>query len=159
MVTKSVTEQPAHRNRPPAGGEASTATTSSTRHNFRCKRGVALYKRFAHKIRNTAPWTYLVPSQSGSGIYLVYMKEGEESCSCPDYAKHHDTDEDGNETFLCKHYFAARLWKAKSAECAACGARYPKRRMKEAGEDHMIFHAGDCLCHKCAANHGLGEVA
>jgi hypothetical protein len=127
--------------------------------NFRCKRGIALYKRYAEKIRRTAPWTYLVPSQSGKGIYLVYMKEGEECCSCPDYSKHHAPDEDGQEIFFCKHYFAARLWKAKSAECAACKGRFLTRTMKEAGEGHLPFYADDYLCAECVPKHGLAEVA
>lgn len=127
--------------------------------NFRCKRGIALYKRYAGKIRNTAPWTYLVPSQAGKGIYLVYMKPGEESCSCPDYAKRHEADEAGNETFFCKHYFAARLWKAKSEECAGCHTRFLRRHMQEAGEGHLTFYADDYLCKVCAGKHGLGDVA
>jgi len=136
----------------PAADTVSTA-------NFRCKRGIALYKRYATKIRQTAPWTYLVPSQSGKGIYLVYMKPGEECCSCPDYAIHHALDEEGQESFFCKHYFAARLWKAKSAECAACKGRFLTRRMTEAGEGHLTFYADDYLCSGCVPKHGLAEVA
>lgn len=167
MVTANITENP------PAGNTESRAVeirdseqasrrsakdTVSTA-NFRCKRGIALYKKYAEKIRRSAPHTYLVPSQSGKGIYLVYMKEGEECCSCPDYAIHHALDEEGQESFFCKHYFAARLWKAKSSECASCKGRFLTRLMKEAGEGHLTFYADDYLCGACVGKHGLGEVA
>lgn len=151
--TSKKDEAPAGEHRP-GGGE-----NIVSRDNFRCKRGIALYKRYAQKIRNTAPWTYLVPSQSGKGIYLVYMRPGEESCSCPDYAKHHEPDEAGNETFFCKHYFAARLWKARSEECAGCHTRFLRRQMQEAGEGHLTFYADDYLCKVCAGKHGLGDAA
>lgn len=142
----------------PPGSSENTVSRESL-DNFRCKRGLALYKRYAEKTRNTAPWTYLVPSQSGKGIYLVYMKPGEESCSCPDYAKHYEPDEAGNETFFCKHYFAARLWKARSEECAGCHTRFLGRHMQEAGEGHLTFYADDCLCKSCVGKHGLGDAA
>lgn len=151
-ASNNAVKTPEKESRRPEGNTVSTA-------NFRCKRGIALYKRYAEKIRRSAPHTYLVPSQSGKGIYLVYMKEGEECCSCPDYSKHHAPDEDGQEIFFCKHYFAARLWKAKSAECAACKGRFLTRTMKEAGEGHLPFYADDYLCAECVPKHGLAEVA
>jgi hypothetical protein len=111
VVTPKVTDRPTAHNQQSQGSSEQdarrpersypAADTVSTA-NFRCKRGIALYKRYAAKIQRTAPWTYLVPSQSGRGIYLVYMKPGEECCSCPDYAMHHELDEDGQETFFCK---------------------------------------------------------
>ncbi|WP_152670700.1 hypothetical protein [Rubrobacter aplysinae] len=167
MVTANITENPAAGNTESRTADTRDSERASRRPetntvstaNFRCKRGIALYKRYAEKIRRSAPHTYLVPSQSGKGIYLVYMKEGEECCSCPDYAKHHEKDEEGNETFFCKHYFAARLWKARSAECAACKGRYLTRHLKEAGEGHLTFYADDYLCGVCVPKHGLGEVA
>jgi hypothetical protein len=166
MVSPTVTREPegcteegAVRHETGHGAEHPDTISRVSKDNFRCKRGIALYKRYATKLRNTAPWTYLVPSQSGKGIYLVYMKPGEKSCSCPDYAMHHQPDEEGQEAFLCKHYFAARLWKAKSAECAACKGRYLTRLMKEAGEGHLTFYADDYLCKARLGKHGLGEVA
>jgi hypothetical protein len=167
VVTANITESPAADNTE-ADAATGTATETASRRsekdtvstaNFRCKRGIALYKKYAEKIRRSAPHTYLVPSQPGKGIYLVYMKEGEECCSCPDYARHHEKDEEGDETFFCKHYFAARLWKAKSAECAGCKGRFLTRHMKEAGEGHLTFYADDYLCRTCVPKHGLGEAA
>jgi hypothetical protein len=111
-----------------------SADTVSTA-NFRCKRGIALYKRYADRIRQTAPWTYLVPSQSGKGIYLVYMKPGEECCSCPDYAMHHALDEEGQESFFCKHYFDYR---SVTTSPRGCG----RRRAPSARRAKAVFSPG-----------------
>lgn len=141
-------------------------TSAEAADNARCKRGIALFKQHATRIRCIAPWTYRVPSQGnadkgnpGAGIYLVYIKPGEEACSCPDYARYHETDEHGEEKFFCKHYVAARLWKARSAECAGCKSRLLRRDMTEAGEDHLTFYADDYLCPECVRKHGLGMAA
>lgn len=147
-----------HAYQPDAAQTVQSTTTSSSRANFRCKRGIAIYHRHADRIKRIAPWVYSVPSQSGTGVYHVYLKEGEESCSCPDWAKFH-TRRDGSdapEEFFCKHYFAARLWRAKSEECAGCKSRLLRRRMREVGEDHLTFHADDYLCAGCVDKHGLG---
>lgn len=127
--------------------------------NFRCQRGLAIFKKHARSIRRIAPWTYAVPSQSGSGVYVVYMKAGEECCSCPDYARRHEPDEEGWETFFCKHYYAARLWRARSEECAGCKGHFPSRTMVEVGEGHLTFYADDYLCKSCVGKHGLGDAA
>lgn len=153
MVSTSITRQPDAANHPPA------QTSSTTSSNFRCKRGMVIYRRYAGQIRRIAPWVYSVPSQSGSGVYHVYMKEGEESCSCPDYAKNRQKDEEGFETFFCKHYFAARMWRARSEECAGCKTRLLRRMMVETGEGHLTFYADDYLCKSCAGKHGLGDAA
>lgn len=158
MVSPSVTQDPEARNQAAVHGTASTVT-HSTRANFRCKRGMVIFRRYAGRIRRIAPWVYSVPSQSGSGVYHVYLKEGEESCSCPDYAKNRQKDEEGNETFFCKHYFAARMWRARSEECAGCKTRLLRRVMVEVGEDHLTFHADDYLCKQCESKHGLATGA
>lgn len=150
VVPSSITQSTGTANRSPA------QTTATTRSNFRCKRGLAIFKRYAGRIKRIAPWVYSVPSQSGSGVYHVYMKEGDESCSCPDYAKNRRIDEEGWETFFCKHYFAARMWRARSEECAGCKTRLLRRRMKEVGEEHLTFYTDDYLCGECASKHGLG---
>lgn len=99
-----------------------TAQQERARASARRRRGIALYKRFAGRIRRVADETYLVPSQTGAGLYLVYAAEGAESCQCPDFRRHSRRDASGRQTFLCKHYHAVRLFKATSTECAGCGA-------------------------------------
>lgn len=152
MVSSSITREEEVANRSLA------QTSSTTRFNFRCKRGIVIYHRHAEHIKHIAPWVYSVPSQSGRGVYHVYMKPGEESCSCPDWSRYHTRRDEGDEAeeFFCKHYFAARMWKAKSAECAGCKGRFLRRTMVEAGEDHLTFYADDYLCGQCISKHGLG---
>lgn len=157
MATTTITEKPQAANQTPSHQPANSTTT--TRANFRCKRGIAIFKRYADQIKRISPWVYSVPSQSGSGVYHVYMKEGEESCSCPDYARNRCPDEEGNETFFCKHYFAARMWRARSEECAGCKTRLLRRVMVEVGEDHLTFYADDYLCKQCESKHGLATGA
>lgn len=160
MVSTTMAPEGA-REQSPTTERAANTKTSSNRANFRCKRGIAIYRRYADRIKQIAPWVYSVPSQSGRGVYHVYMKPGEESCSCPDYSKYHTRrdEEDESEQFFCKHYFAARLWKAKSEQCAACKGRFLVRHLTEVGEEHLTFYADDCLCAGCVGKHGLGMAS
>jgi len=60
------------------------------------------------KVRPLLPGTYRVPGSLHP--YVVVFKEGEMSCTCPDYEKR------GN---LCKHILAVMIWerlKRKEAE-------------------------------------------
>ncbi len=110
----------------------------------RTTRGLALYRDYAGEIVRTAPHTYEVPSCTGSGIYEVDLRS--ESCSCPDRP---------TEGEVCKHTFAALIFRAKAGECVGCRVHRPRRELFEAGPDHLGFYEDDLLCKPCARRHGV----
>ncbi len=87
MDTKSIT-QPA----PPATREL---------------RGLALYRDHGGEITPEGHGIYSVPGCSG-GSYRVNLAVfgGEETCTCPDHARHPE--------YSCKHLIAATTYRAKS---------------------------------------------
>ncbi len=70
-------------------------------------RGLALYRDHAGEIEPLGKGHYAVPGCSG-GVYVVDLAVfgGEESCSCPDHARHPE--------YSCKHLIAVSLYRAKS---------------------------------------------
>jgi hypothetical protein len=73
--------------------------------NTREHRALALYRERRDEIRRIAPDVYLVPSCTGSGVYLVEYGGERESCSCPDAQFHPDR--------ACKHLLAVAICRAK----------------------------------------------
>ena len=73
----------------------------------RLQRGIRLFADRGHEITRTPGGTYLVPSCSGEGHYVVYLG-GFSFCSCPD---HRRAAKDGER---CKHSHAAYVFAAKS---------------------------------------------
>ena len=65
-------------------------------------RALALYRERGDEIVRTGPWTYLVPSCTGTGSWAVNYKR--ESCDCPDFEHRGD---------LCKHVYAVGIKRAK----------------------------------------------
>jgi hypothetical protein len=120
----------------------------ATRQPERARRALALYRDHAGEITQVAPWTYAVPSCSGDGLHQVCVRPGHEACTCRDFEHH------GAET-PCKHIIAALVWRAKSAECAACKVRRLRRELYEVGPDHLTWYEGDELCHECAGRAGV----
>ena len=72
----------------------------------RITRGIALYRDHADRIVHEGHGVYTVPGCSG-GVYTVDLAVfgGEESCSCPDHARHKAP---------CKHVFAATVARSKA---------------------------------------------
>ncbi len=70
-------------------------------------RGLALYREHGHEIKHIGHGRYEVPVCSG-GVYEVNLAVfgGEESCSCPDHARHPE--------LTCKHLIAVSLYRAKA---------------------------------------------
>ena len=65
-------------------------------------RALALVQARGHEIVRTCPWTYLVPSMSGSDPYAVNYRR--ETCDCLDH------DYRG---VLCAHVYAVGIARAK----------------------------------------------
>ncbi len=72
----------------------------------RLQRGLALFRERGHEITRTTGGTYIVPSCTGEGHYVVYRGEFE-FCSCPD---HRCAKEAGD---ACKHRIAVEVFVAK----------------------------------------------
>ncbi len=75
-----------------------TAPTPDTR----ALRALALYRERGAEIVRTGPWTYLVPSCTGTGTWAVNYRT--ETCDCPDH------DYRG---VLCVHVYAVGIHRAK----------------------------------------------
>jgi len=120
---------------------ASRAPTST-----REQRGLRLARERAGEIWpcGVASDVWRVPSGSDESVYLVDLDV--ESCSCEDHRR------SGK---LCKHVFAARVVRAKTAPCDGCGRRFRHRDLYPVGDDHLTFYAGDQLCEECAGAHGV----
>ena len=48
-------------------------------------RAFELFRARGHEIVRTGPWTYLVPSCTGTGSWAVNYKR--ETCDCPDFER------------------------------------------------------------------------
>ncbi len=70
-------------------------------------RGIKLYREHGDEIIHEGHGVYTVPGCSG-GSYRVDLAVfgGEESCSCPDHARHPEHS--------CKHLAAAAIFRAKA---------------------------------------------
>jgi hypothetical protein len=64
---------------------------------------LALYRERGAEIVRTGPWTYLVPSCTGTGSWAVDYRR--EKCDCPDALR--------NPEISCKHVFAVGIHRAK----------------------------------------------
>ena len=73
-------------------------TTTDTRE----VRALNLYRERGAEIVRTGPWTYLVPSCSGTGSWAVNYKK--ERCDCPDFERR---------GVPCKHIYAVGIKRAK----------------------------------------------
>ena len=73
-------------------------------------RGLALYRDHADEIIQEGRGVYTIPGCSG-GNYTVDLAVfgGDESCTCPDFERRHDT---------CKHLVAATIYRAKTRAAA-----------------------------------------
>ncbi len=108
------------------------------------KRGIALFAERRDEIEHVKGWTWLVPSISSSILYAVDLKA--EVCECRDF----------EQTGLpCAHVYAARIARAKSGQCVACGRKVRYRDLHEVGDDNLTFFAGDRVCETCAMGHGV----
>jgi hypothetical protein len=110
----------------------------------RTTRGIKLHRDHAASIVRTAPHTYEVPSCTGGTIYEVDLRS--ESCTCPDRPPRGE---------VCKHTFAALIFRIKAGECVGCGVHRPRRELREAGEGHPMFCPDELLCRRCARRHGV----
>ncbi len=79
-----------------------TSVAPATRPDTRETRALALYRTRGTEIVRTGPWTYLVPSRSGSEPRAVNYKK--ERCYCPDHEVRGVT---------CVHIFAVGIHRAK----------------------------------------------
>ena len=103
-------------------------------------RGLRLAQERFEEIHPVSPGVWSVPSCSGESTYLVRLRH--ESCTCPDYRRR---------SLPCKHVFAARVVKAKTAACENCGHRLRRRELVEVlEEDHLTWFGGELLCRPCA---------
>ena len=77
----------------------------------RALRALALYRERGGEIERTGPWTYLVPSCTGSeaGSWAVNYKT--ERCDCPDALRNPDLS--------CKHVYAVGIHRAKRRGASA----------------------------------------
>jgi uncharacterized Zn finger protein len=81
-------------------------------------RGLKLFEERGEEIEHEGHGVYTVPGCSG-GSYRVDLAVfgGEETCSCPDHARHPE--------HTCKHLIAASIYRAKS-RAAARGTKRPR---------------------------------
>ena len=77
--------------------------TASVAPDARALRALALYRERGGEIERTVPFTYLVPSCTGTGSWAVNYKT--ERCDCPDAIRHPDLS--------CKHVYAVGIHRAK----------------------------------------------
>ncbi|MDP8951726.1 MAG: SWIM zinc finger domain-containing protein [Actinomycetota bacterium] len=124
----------------------------STPETTREQRGLQLYREHADEIRYDAQErVWLVPSQSaGTSVYEVTIGPRGEFCECRDFEFR---------GLGCKHITAATIARAKSARCASCGGRFPRRELVEVGpeqaEHSLDASEGERLCRPCAARVGV----
>ena len=82
--------------------QESTAAPST-----RLQRGVRLYHEQGIQIAQTEGGTYIVPSCTGDGEYVVYADHDFSFCSCPDHRRAVAANE------VCKHRAAVEIVRAK----------------------------------------------
>ena len=111
-------------------------------------RGLRLAELRFEEIHPVSPGVWSVPSCSGENTYLVRLRH--ESCNCPDFRHHHRP---------CKHLYAARVVKAKTASCEGCSKRFRHRDLVEATEENSAFtlsvFVGERYCRRCAGDRGI----
>ncbi len=112
----------------------------------RFKRGLALAQEHFEEITRVAPWTWSVPSATGSGAHTVNLKTG--TCPCPDRTPAGEVD---------KHVVAAKYVKSKTATCSGCGDRFRHRELVEVQES-LTYFEGDLLCPECWAGSDAGVL-
>jgi len=112
------------------------------------QRGLELARLRGDEIWRCGPHVWRVPSSSSEAVYLVDLKH--EACPCEDRRL-------GLLGRTCKHLFAARVIRAKSAECASCGSWQRTREMVEVGPETANEDAaeGERFCQRCAPAHGV----
>ncbi len=131
-----------------------TTIAQPSRPTTREQRGLALYRDRTDQIRYDAQErVWLVPSQNDvTSVYEVTLGRRGESCECADFEFH------GHEG-ACKHIVAATIARAKSAACAGCGERHPRREMVEVGPEQAEHSAtaqeGELYCRPCGRRHGV----
>ncbi|PLS84232.1 MAG: hypothetical protein CYG60_19055 [Actinobacteria bacterium] len=81
-------------------------TTTVPAKTTRLQRGVRLHCERGAQITRTTGGTYIVPSCTGEGRYVVYLGEVT-TCSCPDSRRAKASGE------FCKHVHAAAIVAAK----------------------------------------------
>ncbi len=92
-------------------------TTTVAAKTTRLQRGIALHRERGDEITRTTGGTYIVPSCTGEGHYVVYLGEVT-TCSCADSRRAKDAGE------YCKHVHAAYIFAAKRR---AAGGTPPSR--------------------------------
>jgi len=90
---------------------ATTKDTAPPPTTTRELRGLELYRDHGAEITHEGHGVYSVPGCSG-GTYTVDLAvfDGEESCDCPDHARHPEHS--------CKHLAAAAIFRAKARAAA-----------------------------------------
>ena len=79
-----------------------------SRPDTRENRALALYRARGVEIVRTGPWTYLVPSCTGTGSWAVNYRR--ETCDCPDFLNARPGRPAGEP---CKHVYAVGIHRAK----------------------------------------------
>ncbi len=82
-------------------------TRKTSAPSTRVARGIALHRERGHEIERTTANVYRVPSCTGRSSYVVYVSEGYQFCTCPDYATARALGQ------RCKHYHAAEIEASK----------------------------------------------
>jgi hypothetical protein len=85
--------------------------TASVAPDARALRALALYRERGAEIERTGPFTYLVPSCTGTGSWAVNYER--ETCDCPDFERRGDA---------CKHVYAVGIMRAKRRGASRVGA-------------------------------------
>ena len=112
-------------------------TTHDPQPSTREARGLRLAELRFEEIHPVSPGVWSVLSCAGENTYLVRLRH--ESCNCPDFRRHHQP---------CKHLYAARVVKAKTATCEGCSKRFRRRDMVTV-EESLTYFEGDMLCREC----------
>ena len=79
-----------------------TSIAPPPRGDIREIRALRLYEERGAEIVRTGPWTYLVPSCTGTDSWAVNYRR--ESCDCPDFEHRGEP---------CKHVYAVGIRRAK----------------------------------------------
>jgi hypothetical protein len=110
------------------------------------ERGVRLFRERGEEIAHVRGPVYLAPSEGVDG-YFYAVDLGAGSCECPDRVR------------PCKHVFAVGIFRAKSAPCAECRKRFPRREMVEVGPELAAcgfdVEEGERYCDDCAFERGV----
>jgi hypothetical protein len=90
------------------GGVDSMTVNTTIPGDTREVRALTLYRERGAEIVRTGPWTYLVPSCTGTGSWAVNYRR--ETCDCPDFTNPRPGREPGTP---CKHIYAVGIHRAK----------------------------------------------